>query len=91
MTVDNRKYSRFSTKYPVVIKNGIRKFKGLVQNLSARGALIYCEEPLEQNRRIDLTIDVQESIPLQLKAEVVWVKESEIDDQPYPYSAGVKF
>jgi hypothetical protein len=91
LAVNNRKYSRFGTKYNAVIKNGMRSFEGLVQNLSAGGAFIYSEEELKPDQRIHLTIDVQQSAPLQMDATVVWVEESENDDQPYPYSAGVKF
>jgi hypothetical protein len=91
LTKDKRKYQRFDVKWPVVIENGTRIFAGEIQVMSANGGFIRCEESLEPNRIIHLTINVPESPPLKLDARVISSAPSHPDDEQYPYSIGVHF
>ena len=91
MTKNNRKYPRFDVKWPVIVKNGTRNFKGEILVISANGGFIRCEQSLEPNRTIHLTINISESTPLELDARVVSSAHSHPDDEQYPYSMGVHF
>ena len=91
MTEDSRKYPRFNVKWPVVIMNGNRIFKGEIQVMSANGGFIRGEQSLEPDKTIHLTINIPESTPLELDAKVVSSAHSHPDDQRYPYSISVQF
>ena len=91
MTKDSRKYPRFDVKWSLIVKNDTRIFGGELHVMSANGGFIRCEEPLEPNTIIHLTINVPESTTLELKARVVSSVHSHPDDQQYPYSIAVQF
>jgi transcriptional regulator of NAD metabolism len=91
LTENNRKYPRFDVKWPVIVKNGSRVFKGEILVISANGGFIRSGESLEPNRIIHLTINVSESTPLELDATVVSSAHSHPEDEKYPYSIGVHF
>lgn len=91
MSKNNRKYPRFDVEWPVTIENGTRIFEGEIRVMSANGGFIRCEESLEPNRIIHLTINFPENAPLELDAKVVSTAHSHPDDEQYPYSIGVHF
>jgi hypothetical protein len=91
LSKNDRKYPRFNVEWPVTIKNGTRIFKGELRVMSANGGFLRCEESLEPNRIIHLTINVPENALLELDARVVSSSHSHPDDEQYPYSIGVNF
>lgn len=91
MTKDNRRFPRFEVKWPVIVKDGTKIFGGELHVMSANGGFIRCEESLEPNTVVHLTINVPESTTLELDARVVSSAHSHPDDQQYPYSIAVQF
>jgi hypothetical protein len=91
LTKNDRKYPRFDVKWPVVVENGTRAFKGEILVISANGGFIRSEESLKPNRIIHLTINVSEGTPLELDATVVSSAHSHPEDEKYPYSISVHF
>jgi hypothetical protein len=91
LTKDKRRFPRFNVKWPVVIENGDRMFKGEMHIMSANGGSIRSEQSLEPDKTIHLTIDIPDGASLVLDARVVWSVHAHSEDEKYPYSIGVQF
>ena len=91
MEEDRRIHSRFSASYRVTVNSSRGVMEGLTRNMGPGGACICCQELLNPQEKLHLVIEVPYGAPLELPAEVVWTRASDLDREPSWQYAGVRF
>ncbi len=88
---ERRKYERFDTSISVDYTSGDTFLFSYIQNISEMGIFIRSEEPLPVGSMLQLRFGPEDSSPLELEGEVVWVNPLRPDgDNPNP-GMGVRF
>ena len=86
---EKRQRPRAKVRWPVIVQTDQRKIKGETLNITVDGALILCQEPLEPEKRVAITIHVPSLVrPLNIPARVIHCSGC---DEPTSYEIGVRF
>jgi len=86
---EKRQRPRAKVKWSVIVQTDQGKIKGETLNITADGALILCQEPLEADEKIDIIIHVPSLVrPLNIPARVIHCSAC---DKPTSYEIGISF
>lgn len=80
---------RIEVEWPVRLKTTKGLVEGKTRDISAGGAHIRCEEHLDLNEPVHMSIEAPEREPMELAAVVVWSDSK--DESNRPRVIGVKF
>ena len=80
---------RIKVEWPVRLQTTRGLVQGQTRDISAGGAHIRCEEYLELNEPLQMTIEPPDREPMELAAVVVWSDSK--DESNRPRIIGVKF
>ena len=84
-----RLFFRIRVEWPVRLKTKKGLVEGKTRDVSAGGAHIRCEEYLDLNEPVQLSIEAPERDPIELAAVVIWSNSR--DESNRPRIIGVKF
>jgi c-di-GMP-binding flagellar brake protein YcgR len=84
-----RLFFRITVEWPVKLKTKKGLLEGKTRDISAGGAHIRCEEYLDLNEPVHMSIEAPEREPMELAAVVVWSDSK--DEANRPRIIGVKF
>ncbi len=86
---EKRQRPRAKVKWSVIVQTAQGKIKGETLNITVDGALILCQEPLEPEEKVDITIHVPSLVrPLNIPARVI---HCSVCDKPRYYEIGISF
>lgn len=92
MIREKRQYTRAQVGYPVLLKNSQGLMVGRVTDISPGGAFICCQEPLDAEEVITLTIRISPmSPPLKVKGEVIRSNIYCLEDETMCHGLSVRF
>jgi len=83
-----RGYSRAEVRWPCTLRTADRSIETELRDISAGGALIYCQDSLELNETLQMVIKLPDGKSLTLTIEVVW---SDFSDDNTPRRFGARF
>jgi len=86
---EKRQRPRAKVRWSVIVQTDQGKIKGETLNITVDGALILCQEPLEPEEKVDVTIHVPSLVrPLSIPARVI--HRSACDKSSF-YEIGLRF
>lgn len=88
---DRRASSRTKADWPVKVITSQGSFEGEARNVSANGAFIECEKPLNVKERCLLIMEMPKGRMAEIDAEVVWSTQLGPDEESRPRGMGVRF
>jgi hypothetical protein len=89
---DRRASERTKAEWPVKVITSQGSFEGEARNVSANGAFIECEKPLNVEERCILIMEMPKGQMAEIDAEVVWsTPPGRNDDESRPRGMGVRF
>lgn len=89
---ERRKYHRAEVKWPVIVKQSQEPLKSVTINVSAAGAFIRCEKPINPKEIVEIVINIPDiNRPFKIIGEVMWSNTHGPDDNITPHGMGVKF
>lgn len=91
MKEDRRSRGRYGATYPVTMITSQGTKQGEMRNVSANGAFIACEEPLDVGEKVCLCIEFRPGVAGEVDAEVIWSNASGPYDKMTPRGMGVRF
>ena len=93
MKTERRQYPRAKVKWPVMVETAERFIYGEAVDISANGAFICCQKPLELNEKFCIaTIEVPPSNRhLPARAKVIRADICGVDDDPLSHGIAVRF
>ncbi len=92
MKREKRKYTRAQVGYPVLLKSSQGLMIGQIKDISAGGAFICCQEPLQSDEVLRITVRFSPlSPPLKAKAAVLRSTTFCLDDETLCYGMSVQF
>ena len=80
---------RVKVTWPVTVETKKGLVKAQTRDISAGGAHIHCDEPIELYEPISMTINAPNRAPIKISAKVVWSDHK--DDSDRPRVIGVSF
>ena len=90
MQTENRRHTRASIKWPVVIQAPTGLIDGTTVNLSLSGAFIRLSNELNSNHNLPIVLNAKGRF-IQCTAQVVWSDECNLSDQRKVLGIGVCF
>lgn len=88
---ERRESSRTRADWPVKIITSQGYLEGEAKNVSAKGAFIECENPLDVEERCLLIMEFPRGRMAEIDAEVVWSTAPVANDKSKPQGMGVRF
>ena len=86
---EKRQRPRAKVRWSVIVQTNQGKIKGETLNITVNGALILCQEPLELEEKVEITIHVPALVrPLKIPARVIHCSGC---DKTTSYEIGVRF
>lgn len=89
--IERRKYSRISVAWPIAIASSEGIIGGQTINITAEGVLISCEEPLQLNEVLQISIKPPNHQGLEVKGKVIWSDHYAIDEHDTAFGMGICF
>ena len=90
MQTENRRHTRASIKWPVVIQTPTGLIDGTTVNLSLSGAFIRLSNELNSNYNLPIVLNAKGRF-IQCTAQVVWSDDRNLSDQRKSLGIGVRF
>ena len=90
MQTENRRHTRASIKWPVVIQIPTGLIDGTTVNLSLSGAFIRLSNELNSNHNLPIVLNAKGRF-IQCTAQVVWSDDRNLSDQRKSLGIGVRF
>jgi hypothetical protein len=89
--IERRKYQRISVSWPISIVMDEENIEGKTINITVDGLLLNCEEPLQLNEVLRISINPPEQKGIELKGKVIWSDHYAIDEQDTAFAVGICF
>lgn len=88
---DRRARTRFDVRYPVTITTSQGAIQAETKDISADGAFIRSQEPLDPRDKVCLCIEFRPGVSGEVDAEVIWSTAYGSDDAKTERGMGVRF
>jgi hypothetical protein len=89
--IERRKYHRITVTWPIAIVSDEGIIEGETINITAEGVLISCEEPLQLNEVLQISIKPPNHQGIEVKGKVIWSDHYAIDEQDTAFGMGICF
>lgn len=89
--IERREHDRIRVRWPVAVLTDFGIIQAETRNITVKGILICCEEPLPLNQILPLRISPPNYQAIQVGGKVIWSDLYGIDDQDVTYGAGICF
>jgi hypothetical protein len=90
-TIERRKYHRINVSWPISIALDEESIEGKTINVTVDGVLISCEEPLELNEILRISINPPNHQGIEVNGKVIWSDHYAIDEQDTAFGIGICF
>ena len=88
---EKRRHPRIKVEWPVIVSHGDDFIEGKTENIAFDGISIVCEEPLQLDEVISISIETPDQQSMVVSASVVWSDVYGFDDQNTTYGIGLCF
>ena len=90
-TIERRKYNRIIVTWPISIVLDEEIIEGETINITVDGVLIRCEEPLQLNEVLRISINPPNHQGIEVNGKVVWSDHYAVDEQDTAFGMGICF
>jgi hypothetical protein len=90
-TVERRKHHRINVAWPISIILDEEIIEGETINITVDGVLISCEEPLQLNEVLRISISPPNHQGIEVNGKVIWSDNYAIDEQDAAFGMGICF
>ena len=90
-TIERRKYHRINVTWPISILLDGEIIDGETINITVDGVLLSCEEPLQLNEVLRISINPPNHQSIEVNGKVIWSDHYAIDEQDTAFGMGVCF
>lgn len=90
-TIERRKYHRITVTWPVSIVMDEEIVEGETINVTVDGVLISCDEPLQLNEVLRISITPPNHQGIEVTGKVIWSDHYAIDEQDTAFGMGICF
>lgn len=90
-TIERRKYHRINVAWPISIVSGEESIEGKTINITVDGVLISCEEPLQLDEVLRISINPPNHQGVEVNGKVIWSDHYAIDEQDATFGIGICF
>ena len=88
---ERRTHLRFNVRWPITVLSEHGRTEGETRNISVSGMLIQCNEQLNQNEFLRLSLESPKKLPIWVSGTVVWSDSGRTSDAKTDYSMGFSF
>lgn len=89
--IERRKYHRINVTWPISIVLEGEIIDGETINITIDGVLISCEEPLQLNEVLGISISPPNHQGIEVTGKVIWSDHYAIDEQDVAFGMGICF
>ena len=90
-TIERRRYHRINVSWPISIVSDGEIIDGDTINITVDGVLISCEEPLQLNETLRISIDPPNHQSIWVTGKVIWSDQYAIDERNVTFGMGICF
>lgn len=90
-TIERRTYHRINVAWPISMVLDGESIDGETINITVDGVLITCEEPLQLNEVLRISINPPNHRSIEVTGKVIWSDHYAIDEQDAAFGMGICF
>jgi hypothetical protein len=90
-TIERRRYPRINVTWPISIVLNGEIIDGETINITVDGVLISCEEPLQLNEALRISINPPNHQGIGVTGKVIWSDQYAIDERDATFGMGICF
>jgi hypothetical protein len=89
--IERRKYQRINASWPISIVSDEESIEGKTINITVDGVLVSCEEPLQLNEVLRISINPPNHQGIEVNGKVIWSDHYAIDEHDTAFAMGICF